>query len=57
MTEEVEIEYDECCFRTDNALLFVIEEDEHWIPRSVIQNDDGKIITVPEWFAKERGLI
>lgn len=46
--------------RTDNAILFEQEHQDHWIPRSLIsymQTDPhGSTIKLPEWKADELGL-
>ena len=50
---------------TDLAVLVIIEEEEEvWIPKSVIHDDsdifeadqEGELV-VPEWFAKKNSLI
>lgn len=54
--ETVEIDYDKIDFETDNALLYVIEGNNVWIPKSVLSDDDGSSITLPLWFADKEGL-
>lgn len=52
-----------CIKETKLAILCEIEGEEHWIPKSVIDDDsevyetdtDGKLI-IPEWFATKEGL-
>jgi hypothetical protein len=69
-----EVSFEELKHITDKALLVIYEgptgkakPEEHWIPKSVIQNKDDfddyrdylhKEITLilPEWFCVERGL-
>lgn len=49
---------------TDKALLCVIDGEEHWMPKSQIddnsevfsQDDEGTLI-VTEWIATQKGLI
>jgi hypothetical protein len=49
---------------TDKALLCVIDDEEHWIPLSQIDDDsevyqagtEGTLI-VTEWIAKQKGLV
>lgn len=42
---------------TEKAWLMLINDEEHWIPKSVSQYDaeTGKI-TVEKWWAKKEGL-
>lgn len=48
---------------TDKAILVRIEEEEHWIPRSQIDDDsevyeaghEGELV-VSQWIADEKGL-
>lgn len=49
---------------TDDALLFEIDGDRTWVPRSVIEDDDsidiGTVdieVNVKTWFAKKEGLV
>lgn len=49
---------------TDKAILCVIGEDEHWVPKSQLSEDsevyakgtEGKLV-VSEWLAKTKGLV
>ena len=41
---------------TPNAVLFLIDEQEVWVPRSLIKWWGGNKIAVPSWFAKEKHL-
>lgn len=48
---------------TDLALLFVIDDDEVWIPKSVIEDaetidvgDEDIEINIASWFAEKEGL-
>lgn len=53
-----------CKHETDAALLCVIDGDEHWIPKSQIDDDsevyekDGEgTLVVTQWIAEQKGLI
>lgn len=48
---------------TDRAVLAVIDGEEHWIPRSVIEDGDDIVaggdpeeLSVAEWFVNKEGL-
>jgi hypothetical protein len=53
----------ECRAETDKAILCVIDGEEHWIPKSHVDDDsevyakghEGTLI-VTEWIAKQKGL-
>lgn len=65
MSEEdpVEVNYDECVAETDHAVCLSIEEDDMWIPRSVIRGEAPDMwmgsgeLHVQYWWAKKEGLI
>jgi hypothetical protein len=46
-------------FDSEDAVLFAMNGEERWIPRSVIKeiDVDGKQVEVKEWWAKEKGLV
>lgn len=54
------IDYDEIVAETEMAILFLIGDEEKWIPRSQIHNDpdgpDGEV-EVSEWFAIKEELV
>lgn len=60
----VTIEDVKCTKETDKALLVEIEGEEHWIPKSMVDDDsevysvgdEGQLV-ISEWFAKKEGLI
>lgn len=60
--EYAEISY-EYKHQTDEAVLIFDGDNEHWIPKSLIEdgfNIDYKtenVINVAEWFAEKEGLI
>jgi hypothetical protein len=41
---------------TTKAGLYLTEEGDVWIPKSVIVDGDDDTLVVPRWFAEERGL-
>lgn len=58
----VDIPYDEIRHTpSDLATLFIIDNKEVWIPKSLIEdisNEDGPgEVTIPEWFCISEGLI
>ncbi len=58
--EYVEIEVDAVMRETAKAILFAIDDERVWIPKSVIdeeQSDFDSSIFVAEWFAEKAGLI
>lgn len=62
--ELVEIDFDHVEASTRDAILFVIDDREVWVPRSLIvdgesiydDEEDGSF-EVPEWWAEKEGLI
>ena len=43
---------------TANAYLLDIGSEEPvWFPKSIIQNNDDGTFSVPEWMAKDKGVI
>lgn len=56
--EEVESDYDELIHTSSDAWLLRFDDVEYWFPQSQCDIDEeDKIITMPEWMAKTRGLI
>jgi hypothetical protein len=53
----------ECVKETERALLCIIDGNEFWVPKSVVDDDsevyavghEGKLV-VHEWFAEKEGL-
>ena len=61
---DVEVEYDQIVHETASAILFVIDPEspqaeEFWLAKSTIvdHDEDSKTVTIPEWLAKDKGLI
>ena len=61
MIDLVTIDYDDIVLDRDDlgAVLFRIDDDEVWVPRSKIQmrDEEDKTFEVPEWFAFKEELI
>ena len=47
---------------SDEAILFLIDEEDHWLPKSQLKdietgdNGDPKRVLIPQWLAERRGL-
>jgi hypothetical protein len=50
------VEFDDIINETDLAILFLINGQEIWIPKSVITRQDDGEIFVQTWFARKEGL-
>lgn len=50
------IPVDSIKIETEAAILFVIEGDEVWLPKSQIVEYDADEVTIPRWLAMEKGL-
>jgi hypothetical protein len=67
VAEPVSVEVEEVTRETDKAILVVVDGDEEWIPKSVIDDDsevhsmksgrDGGTMLVAEWFARSKGWV
>lgn len=56
--EDVRITYDSIEAQTERAKLFVIGDLKLWLPLSKIRvYEQNNAIHIPEWLAKEKGLI
>lgn len=62
--EPVEFRGVTCTAETKAAILVVIDEVEHWIPKSQVDDDsevykkgDEGTLIISEWIAQEKGLI
>lgn len=44
---------------TDQAALYRLEDSgqDQWVPKSLVQVDDDKILGVPTWWARKAGLV
>lgn len=64
-TEMVEIEVDEVLTERDSALLFLIDDNEIWIPKSLIdlseseatEEGESGIVYIQRWKAEELELV
>jgi hypothetical protein len=59
----VDVLVDEVLAVTARAILVVIEDEEHWLPKSQIEDAEeftaGQVevmVAMPQWLAKERGF-
>jgi hypothetical protein len=50
------LEHDGVIRETDKAKCFLIENEEIWIPKSLIKDENEELVAVPQWFAKKNGL-
>lgn len=57
-SDDVEIPHDGVVLDEDqyDAVLFKIDDEEVWLPRSQITEFDGETVTIPGWLAKDRDL-
>ena len=56
--EAVEINFDEKAAETDMAILFMIDDEEVWVPKSVINyyGEQEGIAEIKSWWAEREGL-
>lgn len=54
-----EIPYDELVHDGigKGAKCYEIDGERYWIPKKLIDDDDGEVVTVPTWFAFQEGMI
>ena len=63
MDSYVDIHHDGIITTTDMARLFRVDDEEIWIPNSLIEyydedlHDGHGIVTIPAWFAEKEELI
>jgi hypothetical protein len=55
--ETVGIPYEEIKHVTEKAALLIISGEEHWIPKSMIEDADESVIYVSVWFAEKEGIL
>jgi len=54
----VEVEFDELLENREKAILIKVGSKKYWLPKSQIDfREWSSIVEVPEWLAKEKGLI
>jgi hypothetical protein len=53
----IELAYDGVENQTTHAVLIDFGDHVEWIPRSQIEYWDTQMIIIPEWLAKNKGLI
>ncbi len=54
--ETIEIEYEEEIISRETSKLFMIQNEEMWIPKSLIVSQDEDTIEIPVWKARDLGL-
>lgn len=54
--EGVDVAYDEVKHETDKAYLFIISEEEFWIPKSQVRHMEADLFIIPRWLAEKKGL-
>ncbi len=57
--ETVEIDFDCIADREELQTCYTIGDDDVWLPNSQVKNEDEirGVLEIPEWLAKDRGLI
>ena len=53
----VEWAHDGRVHATDDAMLFLSDGEQVWIPRKLILEWDQGMVMIPEWFAVREGLV
>lgn len=55
------IDFDYVVHETEEAVLFNIDDEGRWIPKSLIANlgsfEDDEYLELPVWFAEQEGLV
>lgn len=57
--DNVSIDYDRQVDSSAKAILLSIDGENHWIPKSQIDEHDrqNNYVVIPEWLAIEKGLV
>lgn len=57
--EVVRIDFDKVAQETSDAVLILIDPKLHWIPKSLIKDEDQQEgwVEIPEWFAIKENLV
>ena len=55
----VNIDFDWIVGETEMAILFLADDEELWIPRSVIKDvwEKDQVVEIETWFAEKKGWI
>jgi hypothetical protein len=53
----IKIDVDSVETETARAVLFIIDEEKVWIPKSQIDEWSSTWVTVKTWFAEKEGLV
>lgn len=56
--EQVEVEHSgiACDMKSNAAVLFDMDGEEQWVPRSLMESYDDRVFWVQRWFAEKEGL-
>ena len=57
----IDLAYDAIIARTEKAILFLIGDEERWVPKSLIEDPDeleegGGDVSIQFWFVEKEGL-
>ena len=52
----MELVHDGIQHETDSALLFLFDEENVWIPKSLVEEYDDDTVEVEDWFVEENDL-
>lgn len=55
--ETIELEFISIQAETNQAILFEFPEGRCWVPISQITDRSEDVVTIPEWYAIEKGLV
>lgn len=55
--EKEVIEFDDLKHETDGAYLIVVDEEEHWMPKSLCEIAGDNEIEAPVWLLEKKGLV
>ena len=52
------VDYDSLVYNTPRTVGIEIDGEKYWLPKSEVElNEHDNQVTMPEWLAKDRGLI
>ena len=57
-TDVVDVQYDKLVSQNEKAVLIRIDEDDTWIPKSLVCGVDerAKMVTIKKWIAVQKGM-
>lgn len=50
------IEHDGVLHESPDAILYQIENEEIWLPKSQIKDSGEELVAIPKWLADKKGL-